>query len=269
MKFKTFLLASAGLFLVACATNPLTGKKRLSVISEDNYLIPSAYTEYSSFLQQSKVIKGTSDAQMVDRVGAKIKNAAIKWMKSKGMNEQIKNYEWEYHLVQNNQANAWCMPGGKIAVFNGILPITKNESGLATVMGHEVAHALLSHGQQRVQAAMGQSIVGNVVGAATADSSAKTQQALALAYGLTSNAGMLAYGRSHESEADRLGLILMAVAGYNPNDAVDFWQRMSSQTGGSSTPEFFSTHPSDETRIRNIKKNIPEAQSEARKLGVK
>src|SRR5690606_3452248 len=118
MKLKTILFASAGLYLVARATNPLTGKKRLSVISEDNYLIPSAYTEYSTFLQQSKIITGTPDAQMVDRVGAKITNAAIKWMTSKGIAEQIKSYQWEYHLVQDNQANAWCMPGGKIAVFN-------------------------------------------------------------------------------------------------------------------------------------------------------
>ena len=269
MKIRTILLSSAGLLLMACATNPLTGKKQFSVIDEDSYLIPMAYTQYSDFLKESKVVTGTAQAQMVDRVGSKIKNAAIKWMRSKGMEDRLKNYKWDYNLIQNDQANAWCMPGGQIAVFTGIMPITKNETGLATVMGHEVAHALLSHGQQRVQGAMAQSAGGVAIGLATSESSAMTQQGLALAYGLGSNMGMLAYGRSHESEADRLGLILMAVAGYDPGEAIDFWQRMSSQTGGSSTPEFLSTHPSHGTRVNNIKKHIPEARNEAKKLGVR
>lgn len=265
MKIKSLLLSVAGLALVACATNPLTGKKKLSLISEDDYLIPMAYTQYTDFLKESKVVTNTAEARLVDKVGAKIKNAAVLWMNAKGMGDRIKNYKWDYNLIQNDQVNAWCMPGGQIAVFTGIMPITKTESGLATVMGHEVAHALLSHGRDRMQGAMIQSGVGVGLGAATSQSSSETQQALALAYGLGSNVGMLAYGRSHESEADRLGLILMAVAGYNPADAIDFWGRMSKQSGGSGTPEFLSTHPSHNTRINNIKKHLPEARSEAKK----
>ena len=252
--------------LLACATNPLTGKKQLAITNENSELIPAATLQYSTFLKENKVITGTSDARMVSNVGDKIKNAAILWMKSRGFGDQIAHYKWEYKLVQSDQVNAWCMPGGKIAVYTGIMKVTQNEAGLATVMGHEVAHALLSHSRQRVDMAKGQAVVGAVVGAASSGESKATQQAIALAYGLGSNLGvMMPFSRSHESEADRLGLILMSIAGYNPDEAISFWERMQKASGGA-PPQFLSTHPSNATRIKDIKKLIPEAKAEASKL---
>lgn len=268
MKLKTILIGSlSASMLLACATNPLTGKKQIALTDENSDLIPQATLQYTAFIKENKVVTGTADARMVANVGDKIKRAAEVWMKSKGYGKQIENYKWEYKLVQSDQINAWCMPGGKIAVFTGIMKVTQNESGLATVMGHEVAHALLSHSRQRVDMAKGQAVVGAVVGAASSGKSKATQQAIATAYGLGSNLGvMMPFGRAHESEADRLGLILMAIAGYNPSEAVSFWERMQ-KAGGGAPPEFLSTHPSNATRIKDIQKLIPEAKAEAAKLG--
>ena len=269
---KVLVLCSVAALMLACATNPLTGKKEFSLSSsaDDNAnLIPAAYQQYGTFLKENKVITGTADASKVQNVGTKIKNAAIKWMDSRGFGNQIANYQWEYKLVQNKELNAWCMPGGKIAVYSGIMSVTKDESGLATVMGHEVAHALLRHSAQRVDKATALATGGELLNAALGGKSATLQNVIGTVYGSGSNLALLAYGRSDESEADRLGLTLMAMAGYNPDNAISFWQRMSDKSGGSSTPELLSTHPSDQTRITNIKKLIPEAKAEAAKFGKK
>ncbi len=270
MKLKQItILSMVTAFALSCAVNPLTGKKQIAITNEDSSLIPQALTQYNEFISKSKVVTGTADAKRVQVVGDKIKNAAIAWMNSRGFQEQIKNYKWEYRLIQDDQINAWCMPGGKIAVFTGIMKVTQNEAGLATVMGHEVAHALLSHSRQRVDAAMGQQVLGTVIGAASSGKSQATQQAIAKVYGLGTNLGvMLPFSRSHETEADRLGLILMAIAGYNPAEAIPFWQRMAQQ-GSGSTPEFLSTHPSSSTRAKDIQKFLPEALAEAAKFGKK
>lgn len=269
MKTKNiFILSSAAALVMACATNPLTGKKTLALTNEDTELIPAAYQQYSTFLKENKVIKNTADAKMVNTVGQNIKLAAEKWMRSKGYENQIANYKWEYNLVQSDEINAWCMPGGKIAVYTGIMKVTQNETALATVMGHEVAHALLSHSRQRVDKAILQSGIGKALGAATANSTEVLQQGLGMVYGIGSNLTMMAYSRGNESEADRLGLILMAIAGYNPDQAVSFWERMEKVSSGS-TPEFLSTHPSNQSRINDIKKLIPEAKAEAAKFGKK
>lgn len=265
---KIFLLCSTVALMMACATNPLTGKKGIALTSENEQLIPAAYQQYSTFLKENKVITGTADAQKVQTVGTKIKDAAVKWMTARGFGNQIAGYKWEYKLVQSKEVNAWCMPGGKIAVYTGIMSFTKDEAGLATVMGHEVAHALLSHSRKRMDKALIQAGIGEGLGKVTANNSAALQQALGLIYGTGSNLAMLAYSRGDESEADRLGLILMAIAGYNPDSAVGFWERMSSQ-GGGKTLELLSTHPSDKTRIADIKKLIPEAKTEASKFGKK
>jgi len=265
---KVLVLCSVAALMLACATNPLTGKKGLALTNENEQLIPAAYQQYTTFLKENKVVTGTADATKVQNVGAKIKDAAVKWMTSRGFQDQIASYKWEYKLIQSKDINAWCMPGGKIAVFTGIMPVTKDEAGLATVMGHEVAHALLSHSRKRMDKAMIQAGIAQGLGSATSGSSAAVQQGLGLLYGTGSNLAMLAYGRSDESEADRLGLILMAIAGYNPDNATSFWQRMSAQ-GGSKTPELLSTHPSDKTRIADIQKLIPEAKAEAAKFGKK
>lgn len=190
-------------------------------------------------------------------------------MKSLGYDNYLEGYKWEYKLVEDKAVNAFCMPGGKIVVYTGILPITKNESGLATVMGHEVAHALANHGAQRMSASQLQQLGAVGVGLATGGKSEEQQQMWQQYYGLGSQVGvMLPFGRSHESEADMIGLTLMAIAGYNPDNAVAFWERMSANSGGNAPPEFLSTHPSDATRIAKIKALIPEAKATAKKFGV-
>lgn len=253
--------------LMSCSKNPFTGKNTLNFVPNSE-LFPASFQEYGTFLKEHKVITGTSDAKMVESVGIKIKGAAEKLLAAKGKKDYLKGYQWEYKLVDDKAVNAWCMPGGKIVVYTGILPVTKNEAGLATVMGHEVSHALANHGAQRMSAAQLQQVGAAGVAIATGGKSAETQQLMQMAYGLGTEMGaMLPFSRSHESEADKIGLTLMAIAGYNPDEAITFWQRMSAQ-GKGSTPEFMSTHPSDATRIANLKKLVPEAKAEAAKFGV-
>jgi predicted Zn-dependent protease len=254
------------LIFTACASNPLTGKSTMAFVSNDE-LFPSSFEQYSEFLSQSTIVKGTPEAAMVDRVGNRIKQAAEKWLASEGQAHYLDGYEWEYHLIQSDEINAWCMPGGKIAFYTGILPVLENEDAMAVVMGHEVAHALLNHGQQRVSASYGQEVVGAglSIGLGVLGASEMTQAIASTVYGLGSQVGvMLPFSRSHESEADRYGLILMAIAGYNPDESVPFWQRMGAMGGG--TPEWLSTHPSDETRANNLRGWIPEAKAKAAEL---
>lgn len=268
---KSTLILSAFLFVLiaACSTNPFTGKKELNFVS-NSQIFPTAFQQYDQFLSQNKVVKGTAQSSMVTSVGQKIKSAAERYLNSIGQQGYLNGYEWEYNLVDNKEVNAWCMPGGKIVVYTGILPVTKDEAGLATVMGHEVAHALLNHGAQRMSSDMLAQLGGQGVAVATSGKSQSTQQIIQQAYGLGATYGaILPFSRSHESEADEIGLILMAIAGYNPDKATEFWQRMEASSGGSAPPEFMSTHPSSGTRVNTIKNTIPKARKEAAKLGVK
>jgi len=259
------------LFLVfSCAKNPFTGKNTLALVPNSE-ILPSAFQQYSQFLTENKVISGTLEAKSVEVVGKKIKDTAEKWLNANGYEGYLKDYQWEYKLVTNKEVNAWCMPGGKIVVYSGILPITKDEAGLATVLGHEVSHALANHGQQRMSASLLQEIGATGVKVALDNKTAQTQQIAMTAYGaVTQYGGMLPFSRSHESEADKIGLTLMAIAGYNPENAVVFWERMAanSAASGKAPPEFASTHPSDATRIANLKALIPQAKAEAAKFGV-
>jgi len=261
-----------GLFIIvladSCTKNPFTGKNTLALVPNSE-ILPSAFAQYGTFLKENKVIVGTSEAKSVENIGIKIKNAAEKWLNSNGYQGYLKDYQWEYKLVESKEVNAWCMPGGKIVVYSGILPITKDDAGLATVLGHEVSHALANHGQQRMSAGMIQQLGAVGVAAATSGKSTETQQIAMTAYGVTTQyGGMLPFSRSHESEADKIGLTLMAIAGYNPEQAVVFWSRMATVSGGNKPPEFMSTHPSDETRIANLRRLVPEAKAEALKFGV-
>lgn len=269
MKKYIYIFTALALGVVAsCATNPFSGKKTLALVP-DSEILPSAFAQYSSFLSENKVVSGTSNAKLVENVGIKIKNAAERYLNANGYQGYLKNYRWEYKLVDSKEVNAWCMPGGKIVVYSGILPITKNEAGLATVMGHEVAHALANHGQQRMSSGMLQEL--GAVGAQIAVSGKSEQtQAIAMqAYGIGTQLGIaLPFSRNHETEADEIGLTLMAIAGYNPDESVAFWGRMSSNSGGGAPPEFMSTHPSDQTRMNNLKRLIPKAKAEAAKFGV-
>lgn len=270
MRKSVFILCTVlGLLVLACTTNPFTGNKDLNFVSNDQ-IFPAAFQQYDQFLKENKVIKGTAAANQVVSVGQKIRAAAEKYLNANGYQGYLNGYQWEYNLVQDPAVNAWCMPGGKIVVYTGILPITKDEAGLATVMGHEVAHALVNHGAQRMSAATLQELGGAGVSVATSGQSTQAQQLYMQAYGVGSQLlGTLPFSRKHETEADEIGLTLMAIAGYNPDKAVEFWQRMEANSGGSAPPEFLSTHPSGSTRIANIRKLAPQAKAEAAKFGVK
>lgn len=267
MRFKNYIIAlgTTALFL-GCATNPFTGKKTMAFVSNDQ-IFPSSFQQYDQFLTENKVVKGTSDAEMVKRVGQKIAAAAERWLDANGYQGYLKDYKWEYNLVDDKTVNAWCMPGGKIVVYTGILPIAKDEAGVAAILGHEVAHALENHGQQRMSAAMiqqGLAVAGNF-----AIKDEQTRNIFNQSYGVGSNVlGMLPFSRSHETQADEVGIILMAIAGYNPDVAPELWKRMSAQSGGQAPPEFLSTHPSNESRIANLTKLAPKAKEEAKKFGV-
>lgn len=256
--------------IYSCAKNPFTGKSTLALVPNSE-ILPSAFQQYSQFLTENKVITGTSEAKNVEVVGKKIKDAAEKWLNANGYDGYLKDYQWEYKLVINKEVNAWCMPGGKIVVYSGILPITKDEAGLATVLGHEVSHALANHGQQRMSAGLLQQLGAAGVGIAVGTKTEQTQQIAMTAYGaVTQYGGMLPFSRSHESKADKIGLTLMAIAGYNPEQSVVFWERMAanSASSGKGLAEFASTHPSDATRIADLKALIPQAKAEAAKFGV-
>tara|TARA_R110002050_G_scaffold233063_1_gene368723 strand:+ start:5590 stop:6405 length:816 start_codon:yes stop_codon:yes gene_type:complete len=267
MKIKNiFILFGAATLFFACAENPFTGKKTMALVP-NSQLFPTAFAQYDQFLTENKVVTGTSDAAMVTRVGQKIAVAAERWLNANGHQGYLKDYKWEYNLVDDATVNAWCMPGGKIVVYTGILPISKNEAGLAAIMGHEVSHALANHGQQRMSAGMvqqGLAVAGNVA--------IKDEQSRGMFnqyYGIGSNVlGMLPFSRSHETEADKIGLYLMAIAGYNPEEAAELWKRMSAQSGGQAPPEMLSTHPSNESRIANLTALAPKAREEAAKFGV-
>lgn len=268
-RYYLFSILAFFILVFGCATNPMTGQRSLALVS-NNEILPSAFQQYSEFLSQNKVIKGTPQAAQVQRVGLKIKQAAEKWYKANNQADYLKDFQWEFNLIEDPSENAWCMPGGKIVFYTGILPITKDDAGMAAVMGHEVVHALFNHGQQRMSAGILQQSGAVVLGAATANKKQETQALWMTAFaGGSQMFGMLPFSRSHESEADRYGLILMAIAGYNPEKAIEFWQRMSAASGGGAPPEFMSTHPSHETRIQNLTQWIPEAKAEAAKFGVK
>jgi predicted Zn-dependent protease len=267
MKFKNTIVALGTLVMfLSCATNPFTGNKTLAFVSNDS-LFPSAFAQYDQFLTENKVLTGTSDSEMIKRVGQRIAVAAERWLNANGHQGYLDDYKWEYNLVDDKTVNAWCMPGGKIVFYTGILPIAQNETGIAAIMGHEVAHALANHGQQRMSAAyiqQGLAVAGNV---AIKDN--QTRNIFNQSYGIGSNVlGMLPFSRSHESQADEIGLTLMAVAGYNPDEAAELWKRMKANSGGEAPPEFLSTHPSNDTRISNLQGWAPKAKEEAKKFGV-
>lgn len=257
---------SVFLFAVACTTNPFTGKQTLALVP-NSQILPMAFQQYDEFLSENKVIKGTSDAQMINTVGQKISRAAERYLTANGYAGYLQDYRWEYNLVDDPAINAWCMPGGKIVFYTGILPVTQGEAGVAAVMGHEVAHALANHGQQRMSAGQLQQL-GAVAGNIALSNNPENQNIFNQAYGIGTQVGvMLPFSRSHETEADRIGLTLMAIAGYDPIVGAQLWERMS-QAGGGSPPEILSTHPSNQTRINNIMQWAPEARAEARKFGV-
>lgn len=256
---RAFIAFCLLFFLVTCAEVPLTQRKSLQLLPQSQ-IFALSLQEYSKVLKKSKLSNDREKTQMVKRVGKRIAVAAEEFLKDSGLGWQIKDYQWEFNLIQDDKVvNAWCMPGGKVAVYTGILPITRDETGLAVVMGHEVAHAIANHGNERMSQSLIASMGGLALSAALAKKPDKTRQLFMAAFGVGANVGfLLPYSRLHESEADRIGLMLMAKAGYNPREAIGFWQRMN-EKAGSRPPEFLSTHPAPPARIANIEYYISEA----------
>ncbi len=255
-----YLLTLFPLFLLAaCATVPITGRSQLNLIPGSSMLSMS-FSEYDTFLKEHKLSANQEQTAMVKRTGARIKDAVERYFASQGMSGRLSSYKWEFSLVEDKEINAWCMPGGKVVVYTGILPVAQGEAGLAVVMGHEIAHAIAEHGNERMSQGLLAQFGGMALADALAAQPAATKQLWMTAYGVGAQYGaILPYSRLQESEADRLGLIFMAMAGYDPREAVPLWQRMAAQKGGQAPPEFLSTHPADATRIEKIRTLLPEA----------
>lgn len=246
------------LLILACATAPVTGRKQLLLIPNSE-LNSMSFQQYSDFISSNKLSTDKLQTAMVKRAGVKIQRAVEQYFAQQGKSSHLRGYEWEFNLVEDSAVNAWCMPGGKVVVYTGILPVAKNEAGLAVVMGHEIAHAVANHGNERMSQGLVTQLGGMALAKALETKKEETQNLFLTAYGVGATVGvLLPYSRTHEAEADHLGLIFMAMAGYNPNEAVTFWERMAADKSGA-PPEFLSTHPSDETRIRKIKEALPEA----------
>ncbi len=268
MKKMMIALFGIALAVTACERVPLTGRRQL-ILVPNNEMLSMSFTQYKQFLDTSKVVSSNSgDAEMVSRVGNRIRQAVEAYMNSNGLSKRLEGFKWEYHLVQSPQVNAWCMPGGKIVVYSGILPYTQNEAGLATVLAHEVSHAVAEHGNERMSEGLvangllqaGQVATGIATSARTLQTQAIFQQAFGVVGPLAYQYGVgLPHSRRQESEADHLGLIFMAMAGYDPNQAISFWTRMAQAGGGKAPAEFLSDHPSDARRIADLKSLLPEA----------
>jgi predicted Zn-dependent protease len=245
--------------LFACAEVPITHRQSLHLVPESE-LLALSFQQYDEVLKKSKLSKDGEKVQMVQKVGKKIARAAEAFLAESGRKDEIREYNWEFNLIEDDKViNAWCMPGGKVAVYTGILPYTKNDTGLAVVMGHEVAHAIAGHGNERMSQALLANMGGMALSAALSHKPSQTRDLAMAAFGMGANIGfLLPYSRLHENEADRIGLILMARAGYDPREAVPFWERMN-EKGGAQPPEFLSTHPAPQSRIDNLKREISEA----------
>ena len=258
--FFLAIILIIGLFLNSCAEVPITGRRGLHLIPESE-LMTMSLQQYDEVLKTSKLSTDQQKVQMVRTVGNKIAKAAESFLAEKGKSADINNFKWEFNLIQDDKmVNAWVMPGGKAAVYTGILPYTQDATGLAVVLGHEVGHALANHGNERMSQGLLAQMGGMALSLALSSRPQQTKDLFLQAYRAGANVGfLLPYSRLQESEADRIGLTLMARAGYDPRQAITFWERMSKQEGGSRPPELLSTHPAPETRIADIKKYIPEA----------
>jgi predicted Zn-dependent protease len=243
----------------ACAQVPITHREGLHLVP-DSELVSMSFQQYRDVLKKSKLSKDKKQIKMVRRVGSRIAAAAEQFMREAGRAGAVANYKWEFNLIQDDKTvNAWVMPGGKAAVYTGILKYTKDETGLAVVLGHEVGHALADHGNERLSQGLLAQLGGMALAVAIRDKPEQTQALFMQAFGVGANVGfLLPYSRLHESEADRIGLVLMARAGYDPRAAIPFWQRMQAQEKGR-PPEFLSTHPASAARIENIKAHMAEA----------
>ncbi|MEQ9097692.1 MAG: M48 family metallopeptidase [Imperialibacter sp.] len=256
----SFIVLILSLVVYSCSTVAVTGRKQLALVP-DSELNSMSFTQYDQVLNESKLSTNTAQVNQVKSVGLKIQKAVESYMATNGLSDQLKGYKWEFNLIQDDETvNAWCMPGGKVAFYTAIMPICKTDEGVAVVMGHEIAHAIARHGNERMTQGLIQQFGGLALSYAVKDKPTEAQQLFMTAYGAGTTVGaMLPFSRLQESEADKMGLIFMAMAGYNPNEAPAFWERMAANSGGGAPPEFLSTHPSHGTRIADLKAQIPEA----------
>ncbi len=258
MKSKLIILGLLGV-ITACNKVPITGRRQVTIVPESE-MMSMSLTSYKDFLSKNPPVPDSDpNAQLVKNVGRKVSQAVVAYMKQEGLSSRLQGYSWEFNLVNNNEVNAWCMSGGKVVVYSGLLPVTQTETALACVMGHEIAHAVARHGGERMSQGLIVEAGGMALQVALAQKPQLTQNILLQSYGVGSQLGMLKYSRTHESEADKMGLIFMAMAGYDPSEAVAFWERMSKAGGGKAPLELLSTHPSDATRIADIRKFLPTA----------
>ena len=258
---KIFIAAAMATALASCSKNPITGRNQLALVPESQ-VQAMAVEQYAQFLSQNRVVSSSAskDAEMVRRVGQRIAASVTDFYSKNGLSEELAGFKWEYNLVDSKDVNAWCMPGGKIVVYTGLLPVTQNEAALAVVVGHEVAHALARHGSERMSQGLLQQLGGVALAVAMSNKPAETQNLFMNAYGIGTTYGvMLPFSRKNELEADRLGLVFTAMSGYNPQEAIPLWKRMAALNQGQRPPEFASTHPAEETRIRQLEKMMPEA----------
>ena len=256
----TFFWIFTLLFVFSCQTVPVTGRKQFAFMPASEMQAQS-YVAYKQFLDTSRLSANSDQVAMVKRVGERIRTAVEQYMAEKNLSSRLQGFQWEFNLIENKAANAWCMPGGKVVFYSGIMPICQDESGVAVVMGHEVAHAIAEHGNERMSqtlTAQGLLTAGQVV---VQQNPTMFRQIMLQAAGVSTQLGLLKFSRQQESEADRIGLIFAALAGYDPQAAVSFWQRMDAQAGGQAPPEFLSTHPSHSTRIRDLNKWQAEAMN--------
>lgn len=261
---KFLKLPALILMVTACTTVPLTGRRQLSLIPNSE-LLPLSYSSYQQVLTENRLSKNAEQTALVKKVGSNIQKAVETYMAENKMSDQLKGYAWEFNLLEGEAINAWCMPGGKVAFYEGIMPVAKDEAGVAVVMGHEIAHALGNHGRERMSQGLVQQLGGVALAVAIADKPQETQQLFFAAYGIGTTVGaMLPYSRLHESEADKMGMVFMAMAGYNPNEAPKFWNRMAAASSGGQPPEWLSTHPSHNRRIKDIEEYIPKAMKHYR-----
>jgi predicted Zn-dependent protease len=250
---------SVSLLIYACSSVAVTGRKQLNLVSNSE-IIPMATSQYREVIKKGPLSTNQQQTQMIKRVGVKIQKAVEEYMASKGLSSELAGFEWEFNLIDDPETvNAWCMPGGKVAFYTAIMPICKDETGVAVVMGHEVAHAIANHGRERMSQQMLAQYGLGTLSALMGQNPTAGQDLLMQAVGAGTNIGMLKFSREHESEADHIGLIFMTMAGYDPNQAPVFWERMTELSGGQEPPEFISTHPSHATRINDLKAWIPEA----------
>ena len=258
IKAAFFLIITSSYLFISCSTVPLTGRSQLNLIP-DSEMLAMSFQQYGQFLNENQLSNNQANVDMVKRVGRNIQLAVEDYMAQNNLSENLEGYNWEFNLVENDQVNAWAMPGGKVVVYTGLLPVTQDETGLAVVLGHEIAHAIAEHGNERMSQELLRSVGALGLMIAMKNEPVQTQALWLGVYGVgTTVAVMLPYSRTHESEADHLGLIFMAMAGYDPQTAPEFWERMAAGKEGE-PPEFLSTHPSDQTRIDDLNSWMPEA----------